>query len=197
MLPKTIQNLIDEFHKLPSIGPKMASRIVFHLLKQEQQNLESFANKIIELKTNLHLCNICQNYSTDSICEICNTSNRDTETICIVETPLDLIAIEKTSTYKGAYHVLHGVLSPINNIGPNDIKLYELFERINKNNIEEIIIALNTNLDADSTATYIIKHINNPEIKITRLGVGLPIGAYIEYTDEITIKKAIENRVNY
>lgn len=191
---KSIENLISEFKKLPGIGPKSARRIVYFLLKISPKDISRFAQTLIELKEKVKFCKICFNLSEDDICLICNDNIRDQKKICIVEEVSDVAIIEGTGEYRGLYHVLGGLLSPIENIGPDEIRISELLERINSNKVEEVIIALNPTVEGESTATY-LKNIFKPlGIKITKLASGLPVGGDIEYADEITLGRAISDR---
>ena len=191
---KSIENLINEFKKLPGIGPKSARRIVYFLLKVSPKDISRFAQTLIELKEKVKFCKICFNLSEDDICLICNDNIRDQKKICIVEEVSDVAIIEGTGEYRGLYHVLGGLLSPIENIGPDEIRISELLERINSNKVEEVIIALNPTVEGESTATY-LKNIFKPfGIKITKLASGLPVGGDIEYADEITLGRAISDR---
>jgi recombination protein RecR len=191
---KSIENLINEFKKLPGIGPKSARRIVYFLLKVSPKDISRFAQTLIELKEKVKFCKICFNLSEDEICLICNDKIRDQKKICIVEEVSDVAIIEGTGEYRGLYHVLGGLLSPIENIGPDEIRISELLERINSNKVEEVIIALNPTVEGESTTTY-LKNIFKPfGIKITKLASGLPVGGDIEYADEITLGRAISDR---
>jgi recombination protein RecR len=191
---KSIENLISEFKKLPGIGPKSARRIVYFLLKISPKDISRFAQTLIELKEKVKFCKICFNLSEDDICLICNDNIRDQKKICIVEEVSNVAIIEGTGEYRGLYHVLGGLLSPIENIGPDEIRISELLERINSNKVEEVIIALNPTVEGESTATY-LKNIFKPlGIKITKLASGLPVGGDIEYADEITLGRAISDR---
>lgn len=191
---KSIENLINEFKKLPGIGPKSARRIVYFLLKIPPKDISRFAQTLIELREKVKFCKICFNLSEDDICLICNDSIRDQKKICIVEEVSDVAIIEGTGEYRGLYHVLGGLLSPIENIGPDEIRITELLERMNSNKVEEVIIALNPTVEGESTATY-LKNIFKPlGIRITKLASGLPVGGDIEYADEITLGRAILDR---
>lgn len=191
---KSIENLINEFKKLPGIGPKSAKRIVYFLLKVSPKDISRFAQTLIEMKEKVKFCKICFNLSEDDICLICSDKIRDQKKICIVEEVSDVAIIEGTGEYRGLYHVLGGLLSPIENIGPEEIRISELLERINSNKVEEVIIALNPTVEGESTATY-LKNIFKPfGIKITKLASGIPVGGDIEYADEITLGRAISDR---
>ncbi len=192
---KPLANLIDFFERFPSIGPKSAQRMALHLLKMPNPEVEKFANLMIEAKEKIHYCSICYNMSQNDPCEICQNSNRDNKTICVVSETKDLLAIEKTNEYSGVYHVLQGVISPLDGIGANDIRIRELINRISLNDIEEIILALNPTVEGEATSLYISKLLKPFDIKISRIAMGLPIGSDLEYADEITLSKALECRV--
>ena len=192
---KPLANLIDFFERFPSIGPKSAQRMALHLLKLPNPDVQRFANLMIEAKEKIHYCSICFNMSQNDPCEICQNSNRDGKTICVVSETKDLLAIEKTNEYNGVYHVLQGVISPLEGIGANDIRIRELLNRISENDIEEIILALNPTVEGEATSLYISKLLKPFDIKISRIAMGLPIGSDLEYADEITLSKALECRV--
>ncbi len=192
---KPLANLIDFFERFPSIGPKSAQRMALHLLKMPNPEVQKFANLMIEAKEKIHYCSICFNMSQNDPCEICQNSNRDSKTICVVSETKDLLAIEKTNEYNGVYHVLQGVISPLEGIGANDIRIRELLNRISEKDIEEIILALNPTVEGEATSLYISKLLKPFDIKISRIAMGLPIGADLEYADEITLTKALECRV--
>ncbi len=194
---KYIENLINEFKKLPGIGPKSAKRIVYWLIKQSDLDLERFANAIFELKNNIRFCSICFNLSEDEICSICADQSRDRSKICIVEQISDVALIEYTGQYKGLYHVLGGLLSPIDNMGPEEIKIPQLLDRVKEGKVDEIIIALNPTVEGESTASYLKKIFNQIGIKITKLAIGLPVGANLEYADEITLSRALNDRKEF
>lgn len=192
---KPLANLIDFFERFPSIGPKSAQRMALHLLKMPNPEVEKFANLMIEAKEKIHYCSICFNMSQSDPCEICQNSNRDSKTICVVSETKDLLAIEKTNEYNGVYHVLQGVISPLEGIGANDIRIRELLNRISGNDVEEIILALNPTVEGEATSLYISKLLKPFDTKISRIAMGLPIGSDLEYADEITLSKALECRV--
>lgn len=191
---KSIETLINEFRKLPGIGPKSARRIVFYLLKQSKNEIKNFADALIEMKEKVKLCKNCFNLSEGDECFFCKDGSRNKATICIVEKPSDVLVIEATGEYKGLYHVLGGLLSPIENIGPDELKIPKLIERINNLKTSEIIIALNPTVEGDSTATYLSKNLKPLGVKITKLASGLPVGGDIEYADQMTIGRAISGR---
>jgi len=192
-LPNSIQDLINHFAKLPGIGPKTASRLTYYLLTKPDQEVVDFGQTMANLKTNLQYCANCHNYAEQKLCNICSNPKRDPNIICVIEQPLDVVAIEKTS-FSGLYHILHGALAPIEGIGPEHLTLDNLRQRIADNPIEEIVIATNPSLEGEATAIYIQNMFKNNQIKITRLAQGLPIGADLEYADEITLSKAFEGR---
>lgn len=192
-LPNSIQELINHFAKLPGIGPKTASRLTYYLLTKPEQEVVDFGQTMTELKTNLQYCVNCHNYAEQKLCNICSNPKRDPNIVCVVEQPLDVVAIEKTS-FNGLYHILHGVLAPIEGIGPEHLTLENLRQRISDNPIEEIVIATNPSLEGEATAIYIQNMFKTNSIKITRLAQGLPIGSDLEYADEITLSKAFEGR---
>ena len=214
-LPKPIRKLIESFEKLPGMGPKTAARLTFYLLHVPQVQLEDFADALKNLKLKTVLCSICFNASETDPCPICLDRNRDKSTICVVEQPLDILALEKAGNYKGAYHVLHGAISPLNNIGPEELYIKQLLERVKTSfakasEVKEIILATNPTMEGEATAMYIKKELEKLEIgnkrslllrnwklEITRLGLGLPTGADIEYADEVTLSRAIEGRRKY
>lgn len=190
----SIEKLIESFEKLPSIGHKTATRLAFHMLDLGELETNEFINSIINAKKSLKYCSICYNISDTDPCPICASPKRDLTTICVVEDVKDIIAMEKTHEFKGVYHVLHGSISPMNGIGPDDIKIKELLSRIGNNKISEIIIATNPRVEGEATAMYLSKLIKPMGIKVTRIAHGIPVGGDLEYTDEITLMKALEGR---
>jgi recombination protein RecR len=201
MLPKSIQKLIDEFSKLPGIGPKTASRLVFFLLKQNEQDTSSFADALIKLKEGITHCSICQIMTESDPCPTCKNPNRDKNLIVVVEDSLDALAFSQIQEFNGVYHVLGGTISPLDGVGPSDLKIKELIDRlININTPAEIIVATNPSIEGEATAMYIAKQIAQmpakkiANITVSRLGRGLPMGADLEYADEITLYKSYENR---
>ena len=190
----TIEKLIEEFEKLPSIGHKTAVSLAFHVLNSSVENAEEFANAILDARKNLKYCSICNNITDVDPCPICANAKRDKETICVVEDVRDIASIERTHEYNGVYHVLHGTISPVNGIGPNDIKIKELVTRIGSGDVKELILATNPNVEGEATAMYISKLVKPFNIKTSRIAHGIPIGGDLEYTDEVTLAKALENR---
>ena len=190
----SIEKLIESFEKLPSIGHKTAVRLAFHMLDLNKEDTDEFINSIINAKTNLKYCNSCYNISDTDPCPICSSPKRDSSLICVVEDVRDIMAMERTHEFKGVYHVLHGTISPMNGIGPEDIKIKELLNRIGSGDIKEIIIATNPRVEGEATAIYLSKIIKPLGIKVTRIAHGIPVGGDLEYTDEITLSKALEGR---
>ena len=192
--PKAIAALIEQFQKFPSIGPKSAQRMAFYLLRMPASEVKKFAQCIVEAKENTRTCEICYNISTTSPCEICQSASRDKSIICVVAETKDLIAIEKTNEYRGLYHVLQGLISPMDGIGADDIRIKELLTRLTDENVKEVILALSPSVEGEATSLYLSKLIKPFGIKISRIAFGLPVGADLEYADEITIAKALEGR---
>ena len=192
--PKSIAALIEQFQKFPSVGPKSAQRMAFHLLRMSKADVEKFATTILEAKETTKTCEICFNISSNSPCEICSSPQRDRTTICVVSESKDLIAIEKTNEYKGLYHVLQGLISPMDGIGADDIRIKELLTRLTDNEVKEVILALSPSVEGEATSLYLTKLIKPFGITVSRIAFGLPVGADLEYADEITIAKAIEGR---
>ncbi len=191
---KPLANLIDFFQRFPGIGPRSAQRIAFHLLKMPSAEVEKFARTIVEAKETIHYCDICFNMSASNPCEICSSSSRDNSTICVCAETKDLIAIEKTNEYKGKYHVLQGLISPIDGIGAEDIRIKELLHRITNTEVKEVILALSPSVEGEATSLYLTKLLKPFNLKITRIAFGIPVGSELEFADEITLAKAIECR---
>lgn len=195
-LPRAVRRLIEKFERLPGIGPKSAQRLVFYLLHNPDHELEDFAERLIALKKETVTCEICHNVSESNPCSICTDSSREKNVLCVVEQPLDLLALERSEQFKGQYHVLHGSISPLNNIGPDQIFLKDLLNRLD--GVEELIIATNPTMEGEATALYISELIGNKlgekSPQITRIGHGLPVGADIEYADGVTLARALEGR---
>jgi len=187
-------NLVEELSRLPGIGSKTAQRLAFYIIDMPERNVEKLANSIIEAKKNVMYCSTCQNLTDKDPCVICSNTNRDQETVMVVEDPRDMSAYEKTKDYRGVYHVLHGAISPMQDIGPQNIKIKELLERIQDGEIKEIILATNPNVEGEATAMYISRLIKPLGIKVTRIAHGVPVGSDIEYIDEITLARALEGR---
>jgi recombination protein RecR len=189
-----IEQLIDEFRKLPGIGSKSAQRLVYSILRRPRAEAERLSKAILDVKEKIRLCSRCNNYSDQDPCKYCNNARRSSDTICVVEEPYDIMAIERTREYHGQYHVLHGVLSPINGIGPEDLMLKNLLERLREGNVKEIILATNPNVEGEATAIYIAKLLNPIGVKVSRIALGIPVGSDLEYADEVTMSKALEHR---
>lgn len=190
----SIEKLIEEFEKLPSIGHKTAVRLAFYVLNLPVEDAKKFAETIVEAREKLKYCSICGNITDEDPCAVCGNPKRNKELVCVVEDVRDIIPIERTHEYTGVYHVLHGVISPMNGIGPNEINLKELIKRIGGGEIKELILATNPNVEGEATAMYISKLVKPFNIKTTRIAHGIPIGGDLEYTDEVTLAKALENR---
>lgn len=211
-IPKAVQNLIESFERLPSVGPKSAQRLTFYLLHVPQAELDSFAASLTNLKKGTLMCSICLSIDETDPCSTCADSTRDSSTICVVEQPLDVFALEKAGKYKGVYHVLHGRIDPLNNLGPDEIYIRQLLDRVKSpkrvsfseaagegESVKEVILATNPTMEGEATAMYITKQLKaqNPDLKITRIGRGLPVGADIEYADEVTLARALEGRSEF
>ena len=192
---KPIENLIRQLSKLPGIGQKTAQRLAFHIINMEDEDAKALSSSILEAKEKIQFCAICQNIADSNPCEICSSTDRSSEVICVVESPREVIAMEKSKEFNGKYHVLHGTISPSNSITPDMLKIRELVERLASDDIKEVILATNPTIDGEATAMYIARLLKPFGIKITRIARGLPMGADIEYADEVTITKALENRV--
>lgn len=200
-IPKAIQQVIESFERLPGVGPKTAQRLTFYLLHVPQGELDRFANSVANLKNNTVMCSTCFSVDETDPCSICSDSKRDHSVVCVVEQPLDVLALEKSGKYHGIYHVLHGKIDPLNNIGPDEIYIQQLLDRIKnqESGIKEIILATNPTMEGEATAMYIAKQlrIENGELKVTRIGRGLPTGADLEYADPTTLERAMEGRSEY
>jgi recombination protein RecR len=192
-----VARLIQEFHKLPGVGSKTAQRLTYHLVRMPKAESENLAEAILAMKDRTILCSKCQNISENDPCPICLDPERDITRICILEEPLDVLAIERTHAYKGLYHVLHGAISPINGTGPDELRISELLTRIKEGNVTEVIVATNPNLEGEATAMYLHKLISHLVEKVTRLARGLPIGGDLEYADQITLTRAFEGRQEF
>lgn len=189
-----INRLIEELSSLPSIGPKSAQRLAFYIIGMSEEKAEALANAILEAKKNIKYCSVCCNLSDEDICPVCANPKRDHSTIMVVEDPRDMAAYEKTKEFKGVYHVLHGAISPMTGVGPNDIRIKELLDRIQKEPVNEIIIATNPNVEGEATAMYLSRLIKPLGIKVSRIANGVPVGGDLEYVDEVTLSRALEGR---
>lgn len=189
-----LEILIEQFAKLPGIGKKTATRLAFHILNSSNEDAKAFSEAIINAKSQVKLCKVCQNITDTDTCALCESPKRDNSVICVTESPKDVISIEKTNEYHGLYHVLHGAISPMDNIGPDDIKIPELLERLKDDTVKEVIMATNPTIEGEATAMYIAKLIKPFGIKVTRIAHGVPVGGDLEYADEITLTRAMEGR---
>ena len=192
--PEPIEKLIEAFAKLPGIGPKTAQRLAFYVLKSKSDYGEELGKAVLEIKQKIKLCSICGNYTDQEHCSICRSNTRSKEVICVVEDPKDVLALEKTNEYRGLYHVLHGAISPIDGIGPEQLTIRELIKRLESGDIKEIILATNSTIEGDTTSLYLAKLVSPLNIKITRIAQGIPVGGDIDYADEITLSKAFIGR---
>jgi recombination protein RecR len=198
-LARAVTSLIEAFERLPGIGPKTAARLTYYLLSVPQAELTKLSAAVADLKLNTKVCAVCFNVAETDPCDICSDRARDFSTVCVVEHPLDVLALEKGGGYRGIYHVLGGVIDPLHNIGPDEIRIEQLLKRLGDGRIKEIILALNPNMEGEATCMYIKKILGtpNPQLRISRLAHGLPVGADIEYADEMTLSRALEGRREY
>jgi len=192
-----VRQLIEAFHRLPGVGPKSAQRLTYHLIRMPREEAEALAQAILAVKDRIVLCSECLNITETPVCSICSAHGRDHSRICVVEEPLDVLALERTRAYSGLYHVLHGVISPVNGIGPDDLRIRELLERLRGDAVQEIVVATNPNLEGEATAMYLQRLIAPLGIKVTRLARGLPSGADLEYSDDTTLAHALEARSEF
>ena len=193
--PATVENLIDKFAALPGVGKKSASRLAFFVLSMPEGEAESFAEAILEAKRKVHFCPVCQNLTDTDLCPICASAKRDQSIICVVSEPKDVLSVERGHEYNGVYHVLHGVISPMNHIGPDDLRISELVARVAKGNVAEVIMATNPDTEGDTTAMYISRLLKPFDVKVSRLAYGIPVGSNIEFVDDATIMRALNGRV--
>lgn len=192
--PASLETLIDKFASLPSIGKKSAQRLAFYVLALPDEDAKAFANAITAAKESVHCCKICQNLTEGEICQICASDRRDKSTICVVSEPRDVLSIERGREYNGTYHVLHGVLSPMSHVGPEDIRIKELLVRAAQPGVEEVIMATNPDTEGEATAMYISRLLKPFDIKVTRLAYGIPVGSNLEFADDATLNRAMEGR---
>ena len=192
--PASLENLVDHFASLPGVGRKSAQRLAFHVLGLPDDEARAFADAILEAKSNVRCCRICQNLTEGEICSVCASPTRDKTTICVVSEPRDVVSIERGREYNGTYHVLHGVLSPMSHVGPDDIRIKELLTRVAENEIEEVIMATNPDTEGEATAMYLSRLLKPFGVKVTRLAYGIPVGSNLEFTDDATLSRAIEGR---
>ncbi len=193
--PASIENLIDRFASLPGVGRKSASRLAFHILGLPAGEAEAFAEAILAAKRNIHTCPVCQNLTDTELCPICSSNRRDTSVICVVSEPKDVVSLERSHEFNGVYHVLHGVISPMNRVGPDDLKISELVARVAAGGVSEIIMATNPDTEGETTAVYISRLLKPFEVKVTRLAYGIPVGSNIEFVDDATILRALSGRI--
>ena len=192
--PAALQELADQFARLPGIGGKTAQRLAFYMLEMDPVDAQAFADAIIEAKRSVHCCPVCQNLTDREICPICDDSARDQGLVCVVAEPKDVIAMERAREFSGVYHVLHGVISPLNHVAQDDIRIRELLGRVANGGIREIIMATNPDTEGEATAMYISRLLRPLEVKVTRLAYGIPVGSQLEYADEVTLSRALEGR---
>lgn len=192
--PAALERLTEQFAKLPGIGGKTAQRLAFHVLSLSPQEAQEFADVIVEAKNAVHLCPRCQNLTDRELCPICDDDSRDQGLICVVADPKDVIAMERAREFPGVYHVLHGVISPLNHVGPDDIRIRELLQRVAQGGVREVIMATNPDTEGEATAMYISRLLRPMELRVTRLAYGIPVGSQLEYADEVTLLRALEGR---
>ena len=192
--PAALQELADQFARLPGVGGKTAQRLAFHVLELPMDEAQAFANAIIEAKNTVHTCPVCQNLTDRELCPICDDDMRDKGLICVVADPKDVIAMERSREFSGVYHVLHGVISPLNHVTQDDIRIKELLQRVASGSVREVIMATNPDTEGEATAMYISRLLRPMEVKVTRLAYGVPVGSQLEYADEVTLAKAMEGR---
>jgi len=192
--PAALERLTEQFARLPGIGGKTAQRLAFHVLSLPKEDAEDFAQAILDAREHVHTCRICQNLTDRELCPICDDPQRDQTTICVVAEPRDVIAMERSREYGGVYHVLHGVISPLNHVGPDSLRIRELLDRVAAGNVREIIMATNPDTEGEATAMYLSRLLRPLEVKVTRLAYGIPVGSQLEYADEITLLRALEGR---
>jgi recombination protein RecR len=191
---KPISNVYDQLRRLPGLGSKTALRLAYHVIDMDAADVERMAATLIAAKQQIHLCKRCFNFTDRELCEICTDSQRDQGLICVVEEPQDVLAMERTHGYKGVYHVLHGVLSPLDGVGPNDLKIKELLQRLQRGGVREVILATNSDVEGEATATYLLQLLEPLQVIVSRIAHGLPVGGDLEYADEVTLARALENR---
>lgn len=194
-LPPALETLVEHFAKLPGVGRKSAQRLAFHILGQSDEEAEAFAQAILNAKKSIHCCPVCQNLTEgDGPCSICSSPRRDHSLICVVADPKDVMAMERSREYGGLYHVLHGVISPMNHVGPDDIRVKELVDRVAKGDVREVIMATNPDTEGEATAMYLSRLLKPFQVRVTRLAYGIPVGSHLEYADDATLMRALEGR---
>jgi len=194
VVPEPVRRLIEAFAQLPGIGPKSASRLTFHLLRRPPDQAEALAEALVNMRRNTTYCQVCHNITEQSPCPICQDEQRDRATICVVEEPLDVVAIDRTGEYKGLYHVLHGAISPVEGIGPDELRITELLARLRAQPVREVVLATNPNLEGEATAMYLARLLHPLGVTVTRLARGLPVGGDLEYADAVTLGRAVQGR---
>lgn len=192
--PAALERLSEQFARLPGIGSKTAQRLAFQVLSMPQEQAQEFADAILDAKRSIHTCPVCQNLTDEEMCPICADETRDHSTICVVAEPRDVIAMERSREYTGVYHVLHGVISPLNHVGPDDIRIRELLSRLQDGSVQEVIMATNPDTEGEATAMYLSRLLRPIGVKVTRLAYGIPVGSQLEYADEVTLLRALEGR---
>ncbi|NBI31081.1 recombination mediator RecR [Chengkuizengella marina] len=192
--PEPVSKLIDSFTRLPGIGTKTAARLAFHVIRMKEEDVVEFAKALVNVKRNLHYCSVCCNITDVDPCRICTDKSRDSSVICVIQEPKDLVAMERTKEFQGYYHVLHGAISPMEGIGPDEIRVAELLTRLSDEKVKELILATNPNIEGEATAMYLSRLVKPFGIKMTRIAHGLPVGGDLEYADEVTLSKALEGR---
>lgn len=194
IIPESVQHMIEEFSRLPGVGPRSAERLTFYLLKSDSGTEQRLGNALLELRVNLRDCKRCHNLSEHELCVICSNPRRNPELVTVVEEPLDVVAIEKTGLYQGLYHILGGVISPIDGVGPNQLTITDLVQRVKNDNVKEVVLATNPTTEGEATALYIRKQLGDADVEVTRLARGLPVGGDLEYADQITLGRALQER---
>ncbi len=197
LFPQTLETLIEKFASLPGIGRKTAQRLAFFVLSQTEEEAEAFADAIVQAKRNIFPCRVCHNLTDSELCPVCSNPGRDTHTICVVSDPKDVVALERGREYNGLYHVLHGVISPMNHVSPDDLTIRELVARVAEGEIREVIMATNPDTEGETTARYISRLLKPFDVKITRLAYGVPVGANLEFADDATLTRAMEGRTDF
>ena len=192
--PLSLRNLVRNFSKLPGIGEKTAERLAMHILRMPRRDAELLAQSIKEVKERIKLCSVCFALSDHEVCQICSNEARDGSLVCVVEQPADMVAVEKSGSYNGVYHILQGVMSPMDGIGPNDIRIKELEDRVKTGRVKEIVIATSTMVEGEATASYIAERLSSFSVKVTRIATGVPMGGDLKYVDQLTLRKAMETR---
>ena len=192
--PAPLEKLVEQFARLPGVGSKSAQRLAFHVLNLPMEQAQAFADAIVDAKRSVTLCPVCRNLTAGGLCPICSSPKRDEGTICVVADPRDVVAIERSREYNGRYHVLHGVISPLNQVGPDDLRIRELLERVGKGGVREVIMATNPDTEGEATAMYLSRLLRPLEVRVTRLAYGIPVGSQLEYADEVTLLRALEGR---